>query len=160
MDFGDGTFNIRILNNDTLQCYGTLNIVVAHRCVLTVARKCSISCAYRGSFWKTMRMIRTLIRFASECPIGALKVLYNEGVRVEYDSTGRRNKAYDGERQVGECNYLVGEAGRDIVHTETDPAYRGKEISKRLVYVVLEQAEKQKVKIIPSCSYAKKVLDE
>ena len=95
-----------------------------------------------------------------KCPTGALKVIYNEGIRVEYDEAGHRSVAYDGEKQVGECDYMVDEAGWDIIHTETDPAYRGKGIAKRLVYVVLEQAEKQKVKIIPSCSYAKKVLDE
>ena len=101
-----------------------------------------------------------IVDVVRKCPTGAVKVIYNEGIRVEYDEQGGRSVTYDGDRQVGECDYMEEAGGWNIVHTETDPEYRGKGIAKRLVYRLLEQAERRKVPVIPSCSYAKKVLDE
>jgi predicted GNAT family acetyltransferase len=39
------------------------------------------------------------------------------------------------------------------------PEYNGKGIARRLVYKVTEEAEKRKMSVIPTCSYAKKVLN-
>ena len=109
-----------------------------------------ISKAENSKIWQTIQ----------KCPTGALTVIYNHGIRVVYDEAGRRSVAYDGERQVGECDYLERHEGWEIVHTETDPQYQGKGIARRLVYRLLEQAEKRKIPVIPSCSYAEKVLAE
>ena len=109
-----------------------------------------ISNAENSKIWQTIQ----------KCPTGALRIIFNHGIRVEYDEQGGRSVAYDGDRQVGECDYMEEAGGWNIVHTETDPEYRGKGIAKRLVYRLLEQAERRKVPVIPSCFYAKKVLDE
>ena len=47
-----------------------------------------------------------------------------------------------------------------IFHTEVSPEYGKKGIAKRLVYKVTEEAEKRKISLIPTCSYAVKVLKD
>ncbi len=93
-----------------------------------------------------------------KCPTGALSITYNHGIRVAYLEKEQRSVAYDGEREIGECRYQVTDEGWNIYHTEVDPAYGGKQIAKRLVFAVLEQAERKKAAVIPSCSYAARLL--
>ena len=52
------------------------------------------------------------------------------------------------------------EDGWNIVHTIVNPAYQGKSLAKRLVYCVLEQAEKRRIPVVATCSYARKILGE
>jgi predicted GNAT family acetyltransferase len=66
--------------------------------------------------------------------------------------------AYISGKQVGECDFRRTEDGWVIYHTEVLPEYEGKSIAKRLVYRLLEAAEKEGMKVIPVCSYAAKVL--
>ena len=53
-------------------------------------------------------------------------------IEVRYEQEKNRSAAYDGEKLVGECDYEPGEAGWTIFHTETDPAYGGQGIARRL----------------------------
>ena len=71
-----------------------------------------------------------------------------------------RSVAYDGDRLIGECDYQEADSGWCIYHTEVDPAYGGKGIAKRLVYSILEAAERKDVTVASTCSYASKVLGE
>ncbi len=96
----------------------------------------------------------------SNCPSGALTVTYNHDIMVSFDEANDRSVAYAGSRQIGECDYDVTEDGWVIYHTEVDEEFGGKGIAKRLVYAVVEQAEKQHVKVMASCSYARKVLEQ
>ena len=68
--------------------------------------------------------------------------------------------AFDGEKQIGECDYQETESGWVIYHTEVSPDYGGKGIAKRLVYKVIEAAEQSKNQVHATCSYAAKVLAE
>ena len=45
-----------------------------------------------------------------------------------------------------------------MAHTETDPAYGGRGIAKKLVLCVKEAADAADVIVIPICSYAVKIL--
>lgn len=96
----------------------------------------------------------------SECPSGALTCVYNHNIRVDLDTDTCKSIAYDGEKQVGECDYHISSSGWEIYHTEVDPEYGGKGIAKRLVYKIIEAAERAGAAIIPTCSYAAKVLGE
>ena len=93
------------------------------------------------------------------CPSGALTVTANHDVSVEFDEEGHRSIAMLNGEQIGECDYIDGEKGWSIVHTEVDPEYGGKGIAKRLVYKVTEAAERRKKNVIPICSYAVRVLN-
>lgn len=95
----------------------------------------------------------------SACPSGALTCVYPHGIEVVLDENGSRSVAYDGDKQISECDYDVTTNGWVIYHTEVDPAYGGKGIAKRLVYKIVEAAERAGTTVIPTCSYAAKVLD-
>ncbi|MBR4574881.1 MAG: GNAT family N-acetyltransferase [Lachnospiraceae bacterium] len=126
----------------------------------------NISGASTAEIWKTV----------SQCPSGALTCVYNHDIRVVFDEAGQCALAYDGDDKIGECCYEVPGSGPasdpatatgsdptaitwTIVHTGVAPEYEGKGIAKRLVFKVAEEAEKRKLKLIPVCSYAVKVLE-
>ena len=94
----------------------------------------------------------------SKCPSGALTCVYKHEIRVEFDSDGNRSVALLGEDMIGECDYQEKEDGWEIYHTGVEPEYEGRGIAKRLVFRVVEEAERQKKKVIPVCSYAAKIL--
>ncbi len=96
----------------------------------------------------------------STCPSGALTVTYNHDVAIEFDGDSKCSRAIFGGRQVGECDYDVTDDGWVIYHTEVDEEFGGKGIAKRLVYAVVEQAEKQGINVSATCSYARKVLEK
>lgn len=96
----------------------------------------------------------------SNCPSGALKVTYNHGVKAELKEEENRCVAILDGKEIGECDYSDEGESREIYHTHVLPEYGGKGIAKRLVYKVIEAAEKKKLTVIPSCSYAEKVLGE
>ena len=95
----------------------------------------------------------------SKCPTKALTVAYNHGIRVEFHEEECRSVAYDGEKEIGECDYLETDEGWCITHTGTDPEYQGKSIGKRIVFYVVEHGEKKKVKVTATCSFAKRLLE-
>ncbi len=94
----------------------------------------------------------------SQCPSGALGCVYNHGISVVFEEGFCRSAAYDKEKLIGECDFRMSSDTWTITHTEVSPEYGGKGIAKRLVYKVVEEAERKSVKIVPLCSYAAKVL--
>ncbi len=106
--------------------------------------------ASNPEIWKTVE----------QCPSGALTVVSRLGVDVVVETDKCRSAAYDGNRLVGECDYRVTETGWIIYHTEVDLDYGGRGIAKRLVYTVLETAERNDVVVSATCSYAVKILNE
>ena len=101
-----------------------------------------------------------LWRAISKCPSGALTCVYNHDIRVVFSEEENRSIAYDGEKEIGECCYEVSADAWTIVHTAVNPDYRGKDIAKRLVYKVVEAAEKRKLRVVPACSYAERLLGD
>ena len=95
-----------------------------------------------------------------QCPSGALSILYRHGIKVELEPESCRSVAYDGNKLLGKCDYQETNSGWCIYHTEVDPEYGGKGIARRLVYAVIEAAERKKISVTASCSYAVKVLAE
>ena len=75
----------------------------------------------------------------SKCPSGALTCIYRHDIRVVIDADKCCSIAYDGEKEVGECNYKAMENVWNIYHTGVNPDYQGKGIAKRLVYKVIEE---------------------
>ena len=95
-----------------------------------------------------------------KCPSGALQVLFRHGIDVIMDLNKNRSVALDGDRIIGECDYIVFESEWNIYHTEVHEEYGGIGIAKRLVYKVIEAAEKNHVAIRATCSYAEKIIGE
>ncbi len=119
----------------------------------------NISGATTAEIWKTV----------SQCPSGALTCTYNHDIRVVLDEKRQCALALDHDKEIGECcweisaDYSANDSAVSswtIVHTGVRPEYEGKGIAKRLVFKVAEEAEKRKLKVIPVCSYAAKIMEK
>ena len=104
----------------------------------------------------TMKIWQTV----KSCPSGALGCVYTHDVVIVLEAESFKSAAYKDGRLIGECVYEDGTEGRVIYHTGVDEAFTGRGIAKRLVYKVLENAERKGLKVIPACPYARKVLEE
>ncbi len=92
------------------------------------------------------------------CPSGALTIVYNHEVQILFEEASQRSIAVCKGRQVGECDFEKRAEGWNIYHTEVAPDFQGKEIARRLVYRVIQEAERNKAAVIPTCSYAAKMI--
>lgn len=82
-----------------------------------------------------------------------------EAIRVVFEEADRQALAYDGEEQIGECQFNVDKTGKWVImHTGVRPEYNGRGIAKRLVECVIAAARERGVKIVPLCSYAKHMM--
>lgn len=90
----------------------------------------------------------------SKCPSGALTCVYNHDITIRLEDEACRSVALDDEKTVGECDYRKTDKEWVIYHTEVLPEYKGKGIGKRLVYSVMEEAERRRIPVIPTCTYA------
>ena len=80
-------------------------------------------------------------------------------ITIKYEKENNCAAAYDGEKQVGVCQYNAMPDKWIINHTFTDPEYGGQGIARKMVDCVAEQAELAMVKLEATCWYAKKVLE-
>lgn len=81
-------------------------------------------------------------------------------IEVRYEKERKRAAAYDGEKQVGECEYAVFGDVWNVYHTGVDPNYGGRGIAGDLVECVVDAARSEQKRIIPSCSYVRKAFDK
>ena len=79
-----------------------------------------------------------------------------EKITVLYDRENARSVVKDQSVVIGECDYRQEEDVWTLYHTEVDPLYSGRGLAQMLVEVLLEEAEKQKKKIVPVCSYVQR----
>ncbi len=75
-----------------------------------------------------------------------------------YEKERCRTAAYDGNLCVGQCDYVEKDGCWIITRTIVKETYRNQKIAKNLVLLLLEEAKKVDITIIPECSYAKKIL--
>lgn len=80
-----------------------------------------------------------------------------EEVKIEFK--GNKSVALFGNNEIGVCEFKVTDEGWVIFHTEVNPNYKGQGIAKRLLDAIVNEARNRKIKIIPECSYAKKVMN-
>ncbi|MDD6298693.1 GNAT family N-acetyltransferase [Hornefia butyriciproducens] len=81
-------------------------------------------------------------------------------IEIRLEEYRRRAAAYEGEKLTGVCEYQRHFDDWIITHTETDPAYGGQGIARRLVECVLNKAESEGGSVTTTCSYARKVMTE
>ena len=82
-----------------------------------------------------------------------------EQISVVFESERDRSAAYIDGEFVGECDFTVDGSNWIITHTGVDSAFGGRGIAKMLVLKVIEEARRQKVMIVPVCSYAKHMME-
>ena len=79
-------------------------------------------------------------------------------IRIEFYIKNNKALAYDKNIIVGVCEYIVQEDIWNIVHTEVNKDYQGQGIARRLVECIIDEAKKNKKKLIADCSYAARVI--
>ena len=149
----------RLYENDDIvvfwnseKCFHSKKCVTGSPKTFDINRKpwIDVTLADNAEIWQTIET----------CPSGALKVAYRHGIDVVMDLDNNRSVALDGDKEIGECDFDSSEKGWSIYHTEVRDEYSGKGIAKRLVYKVLEAADKAKTPVDATCSYAVKVMRE
>ena len=78
-------------------------------------------------------------------------------VKIRFDKD--RVVAYDGDKEIGKCDFIEIGGAWNIVHTEVDDLYQGRGIARKLVESVVENAKKFDKRLVADCSYAKKVIE-
>lgn len=78
---------------------------------------------------------------------------------VDNKKKGSFEVQVDGEK-MGELQYFVSSPGQiTIHHTEVDEKLRGQHVGDKLVEAAVEFARAEGLKIVPTCPFAKKVID-
>ena len=128
---------------DSDKCFHAKKCVTGCPEVFDITKKpwINIDNAPTAKVWQTV----------SNCPSGALTITYNHDVEMVFDEQAKRSTALKGTEQIGECDYDVTGSGWCIYHTEVDDEYTGKGIAKRLVYSILEQADRKKIPVTANC---------
>ena len=80
-------------------------------------------------------------------------------ITVVFEEKARRSAAYDGDAQVGECEFQESGNVWMISHTGVRPEYGGRGIARELVGKVIEAARERKARIVPVCSYAQRMME-
>lgn len=149
----------RLYENDDIvvfwnseKCFHSKKCVTDSPKTFDITRKpwIDVSLTDNAEIWQTIE----------KCPSGALGVAYRHGIDVVMDLENCRSVALDGEKVIGECDYEVSGDSWTIYHTEVSEAHGGRGIARRLVYKVIESAEKGKLSVEATCSYAAKIIRE
>ena len=87
------------------------------------------------------------------------KDITENSIRIVFEEENRQAVVYDGDKQIGECQYNVDRTGKWVImHTGVRHEYNGRGIAKRLVEKIIEAARERGVKIVPVCSYAQRMM--
>lgn len=74
-------------------------------------------------------------------------------MRLSFEMEHLRSVAYDGQTVAGYCSFEAADGVWHVMHTVVHQAYQGRGLAKKLVVLLLENAEDQGVKVQPVCSY-------
>ena len=79
-------------------------------------------------------------------------------ISIVFEEELDRSAAYDRGKLIGECEFDPSDGEWAIIHTGVREAYEGKGIAQKLVLKVIEAARAKGIKILPVCSYAKRMM--
>ncbi|HTO16798.1 MAG TPA: GNAT family N-acetyltransferase [Edaphocola sp.] len=84
-------------------------------------------------------------------------------MKIEIKETETKGFAQALEHEViaGQMTYSIPSSDFIIIdHTEVNPAFKGREVGKHLLYKVVEMAREKKLKILPLCPFANKMFQK
>ena len=77
----------------------------------------------------------------------------------KYLENESKTAAFDGNREIGRCRYdSLSSNLWDIICTFVEEPYRGNGIGKKMLEMVLDNASRKNVKIIPTCEFAHMIM--
>lgn len=77
-------------------------------------------------------------------------------IKIVYEPEETRAAAYDDDKFIGESTYSKSDKLWIIDHTYVDDSHRGQGIAAKLVALLVDEARKIDMKIIPLCPFAKR----
>lgn len=80
-------------------------------------------------------------------------------IEIKFIKEQNKSVAYDGNNQIGECDFIEKENEWNIIHTEVSDLYQGQGIARKLLKNVIENAIQEGKRVVADCSYAKKILE-
>ena len=80
-------------------------------------------------------------------------------VLIIYNKDEQRSEAIIDDEIIGFCEYEIENDKWAITHTVVDEKFNGQGIAKKLVLKIVDEARKSGVKLIPICSYAKRLIE-
>lgn len=80
-------------------------------------------------------------------------------VKIVFEENASRSAAYKDGKLIGECEFSPLDGKWIISHTGVRPGHEGQGIARKLVECVIKEARSRQVKILPICSYAKKMME-
>ena len=81
-------------------------------------------------------------------------------IKIVFDKEKNMSLAYDDNVKIGECNFIENDGYWNIIHTEVSNLYQGQGIAKKLVEIIVAEAEKYNKDVMADCSYAKRVIEK
>ena len=79
-------------------------------------------------------------------------------VDIRFDKPNNQSLATINGDIIGRCSFTIKDNKWYINHTVVKSEYGGRGIAKQLVLVIITEAHKQNIKIVPVCSYAQKMM--
>ena len=79
-------------------------------------------------------------------------------IRIVFELDNSRSIALIDNTIIGECEFTESDSKWVITHTGVREEYNGRGIARMLVECIVDEARKRNIKILPVCSYAKKLL--
>lgn len=80
-------------------------------------------------------------------------------ILIVYNKDELRSEALVNNELIGVCEYEIINGKWAITHTVVDEKFKGQGIAKKLVLKIVEEARINNIKLLPICSYAKKLLE-
>lgn len=83
-------------------------------------------------------------------------------MKIENNGSEARGQfeASENGKNAGKMTYSRKDENTIVIdHTEVDPEYQGQGVGKKMVEKAAEFARENNLKIVPQCSYAKKVME-
>ncbi|QGF23201.1 GNAT family N-acetyltransferase [Raineyella fluvialis] len=80
---------------------------------------------------------------------------------IEHDRSGQQFLLRDGDKQIGEINYLAfGEDGKEriLYHTGVNKEYEGRGLAGRLAKAALDDTVAEGLTVVPVCPYVRSYL--
>ena len=81
-------------------------------------------------------------------------------IEIKFLKSANKAVAYDDKKKIGECEFIVLNNIWNIIHTEVNEEYQDKKIARKLVEMIIEEAEKNNKQLIAECSYAKRIINK
>lgn len=84
-------------------------------------------------------------------------------MQIQHDEIKKKGVFFieENDERLAQMQYFHSKPGEiTIYHTEVDPKFAGKGVGRELVAAGVKFAREKKLKIVPTCSYTKSVIDK